>query len=194
MPQRRGRYRHPQTMLKKDNPRHSSEGASPAHRRGLDLIRRPPPTGRSCATRVSFGPHEQARPRLAPRHSRTDPVAEIPPSTRRAPPGAFYRRAKQVLQGAHDSLVQLSGTFRTFAVSLYKIANDIRLMSCRPRAGFAELKIPENEPGSSIMPGTSSCSCHLMYSWITASSCPTVDTKYPRAQKCWPKNLRFLSP
>jgi len=38
-------------------------------------------------------------------------------------------------------------------VSLYKIANDIRLMSCGPRAGFAELSIPENEPGSSIMPG-----------------------------------------
>jgi fumarate hydratase class II len=38
-------------------------------------------------------------------------------------------------------------------MSLYKIANDIRLMSCGPRAGFAELKIPENEPGSSIMPG-----------------------------------------
>jgi len=38
-------------------------------------------------------------------------------------------------------------------VSLYKIANDIRLMSCGPRAGFAELEIPENEPGSSIMPG-----------------------------------------
>src|SRR5262249_15366291 len=44
-------------------------------------------------------------------------------------------------------------TLRTLAVSLYKIANDIRLMSCGPRAGFAELEIPENEPGSSIMPG-----------------------------------------
>jgi len=60
---------------------------------------------------------------------------------------------KFAVQGAHDALVQLSGTFRTLAVSLYKIGNDIRLMSCGPRAGFAELKIPENEPGSSIMPG-----------------------------------------
>jgi fumarate hydratase class II len=60
---------------------------------------------------------------------------------------------KFTVQGAHDALVQLSGTLRTLAVSLYKIANDIRLMSCGPRAGFAELKIPENEPGSSIMPG-----------------------------------------
>ena len=60
---------------------------------------------------------------------------------------------KFTVQGTHDALVQLSGTLRTLAVSLYKIANDIRLMSCGPRAGFAELLIPENEPGSSIMPG-----------------------------------------
>jgi fumarate hydratase class II len=60
---------------------------------------------------------------------------------------------KFTVQGSHDALVQLSGTLRTLAVSLYKVANDIRLMSCGPRAGFAELKIPENEPGSSIMPG-----------------------------------------
>src|ERR1700723_1578354 len=60
---------------------------------------------------------------------------------------------KFAVQGAHDALVQLSGSLRTLAVSLYKIANDIRLMSCGPRAGFAELIIPENEPGSSIMPG-----------------------------------------
>ncbi len=60
---------------------------------------------------------------------------------------------KFAVQGSHDALVQLSGTLRTLAVSLYKIANDIRLMSCGPRAGFAEMTIPENEPGSSIMPG-----------------------------------------
>jgi fumarate hydratase, class II len=60
---------------------------------------------------------------------------------------------KFTVQGSHDALVQLSGTLRTLAVSLYKIGNDIRLMSCGPRAGFAELLIPENEPGSSMMPG-----------------------------------------
>src|SRR5260370_1536182 len=60
---------------------------------------------------------------------------------------------KFAVQGAHDALVQLSGTLRTLAVSLYKIGNDIRLLSCGPRAGFAQLLIPENEPGSSIMPG-----------------------------------------
>jgi len=60
---------------------------------------------------------------------------------------------KFAVQGAHDALVQLSGSLRTLSVSLYKIANDIRLLSCGPRTGFAELMIPANEPGSSIMPG-----------------------------------------
>ena len=60
---------------------------------------------------------------------------------------------KFAAQGAHDALVHLSSALRTLAVSLYKIANDIRLLSCGPRAGFAELVIPTNEPGSSIMPG-----------------------------------------
>jgi fumarate hydratase class II len=60
---------------------------------------------------------------------------------------------KFAAQGAHDALVHLSSALRTLAVSLYKIANDIRLLSCGPRAGFAELLIPTNEPGSSIMPG-----------------------------------------
>src|SRR5262249_61503341 len=60
---------------------------------------------------------------------------------------------KFAVQGSHDDLVQLSATLKTLAVSLFKIANDIRLLSCGPRDGFAELKIPANEPGSSIMPG-----------------------------------------
>jgi fumarate hydratase class II len=60
---------------------------------------------------------------------------------------------KFTVQGAHNALVALSGSMKTLATSLYKIANDIRLMSCGPRAGFAELSIPANEPGSSIMPG-----------------------------------------
>jgi fumarate hydratase class II len=60
---------------------------------------------------------------------------------------------KYAVQGSHDALVQLSGALRTLAVSLYKIANDIRLMSSGPNAGLAELILPANEPGSSIMPG-----------------------------------------
>jgi fumarate hydratase class II len=60
---------------------------------------------------------------------------------------------KFAAQGAHDALVHLSATLRGLAVSLSKIANDIRLLACGPRAGIAELILPENEPGSSIMPG-----------------------------------------
>jgi fumarate hydratase class II len=53
----------------------------------------------------------------------------------------------------HKALVALHGALRTLAVALTKIANDIRLMGSGPRAGLAELRLPENEPGSSIMPG-----------------------------------------
>jgi fumarate hydratase, class II len=60
---------------------------------------------------------------------------------------------KFTVQGSHDALVMLSSTLKTLATSLYKIANDIRLLSCGPRCGFHELDIPSNEPGSSIMPG-----------------------------------------
>jgi len=60
---------------------------------------------------------------------------------------------KFTVQGAHDALVQLSGTLKTLATSLFKIASDIRILSCGPRCGFHELDIPANEPGSSIMPG-----------------------------------------
>jgi fumarate hydratase, class II len=60
---------------------------------------------------------------------------------------------KFTVQGAHDALVQFSGTLKTLAVSLYKIANDIRLLTSGPNTGFAEIIIPANEPGSSIMPG-----------------------------------------
>jgi fumarate hydratase class II len=60
---------------------------------------------------------------------------------------------KFAAQGAHDALAHLSGALRTLAGSLFKIANDIRLVACGPRAGLGELLLPENEPGSSIMPG-----------------------------------------
>lgn len=54
---------------------------------------------------------------------------------------------------AHDAFVEMSGMLNTIAVSLYKIANDIRLLGSGPRSGLGELSLPENEPGSSIMPG-----------------------------------------
>ena len=54
---------------------------------------------------------------------------------------------------AHDAMVELSGMLRTVAASLFKIANDIRFLGSGPRCGLGELMLPENEPGSSIMPG-----------------------------------------
>jgi fumarate hydratase class II len=54
---------------------------------------------------------------------------------------------------AHDTMVELSGVLNVIAVALTKIANDIRLLGSGPRCGLGELKLPENEPGSSIMPG-----------------------------------------
>ena len=57
------------------------------------------------------------------------------------------------VMGAHDALIMASSMLKTLAVSLYKIANDIRLLASGPRAGLNELHLPANEPGSSIMPG-----------------------------------------
>ncbi|GBC06747.1 hypothetical protein RclHR1_07010003 [Rhizophagus clarus] len=54
---------------------------------------------------------------------------------------------------SHDAIVEVSGSLNTVAVSLMKIANDIRLLGSGPRCGFGEISLPENEPGSSIMPG-----------------------------------------
>ena len=72
---------------------------------------------------------------------------------------------------AHDAMVQMSGTLKTVAAALFKIAQDIRLLGSGPRCGLGELLLPENEPGSSIMPGkvnptqceamTQVC-CHVM--------------------------------
>jgi fumarate hydratase class II len=60
---------------------------------------------------------------------------------------------KYAALSAHDEIVFASGALKTLAVSLMKIANDIRLLASGPRAGLGELTLPENEPGSSIMPG-----------------------------------------
>ena len=54
---------------------------------------------------------------------------------------------------AHDALVQLSGALKSAAAGIYKLAHDIRMLGSGPRCGLGELKLPENEPGSSIMPG-----------------------------------------
>jgi fumarate hydratase class II len=69
--------------------------------------------------------------------------------------GKRFRAAenKFAALSAHDGMVDVSASLRTLAIALYKLASDVRLYAMGPRAGIAELKIPENEPGSSIMPG-----------------------------------------
>ncbi len=69
--------------------------------------------------------------------------------------GLPFRAAtnKFAVMASHDGLVHAMAQLRLLAVSLLKIANDLRLLACGPRAGLAELHLPENEPGSSIMPG-----------------------------------------
>ncbi|HBO81952.1 MAG TPA: class II fumarate hydratase, partial [Cupriavidus sp.] len=59
---------------------------------------------------------------------------------------------RYALQAAHDALADLSGALNTTASSFLKIARDFMLLGSGPRAGFAELQLPANEPGSSIMP------------------------------------------
>ena len=69
--------------------------------------------------------------------------------------GAAFTSAENKFEplAAHDSMVEMSGALKTIAVSLFKIANDIRFLASGPRCGLGELLLPENEPGSSIMPG-----------------------------------------
>lgn len=74
-------------------------------------------------------------------------IAEITELTFVSAPNKFAALA------GHDALVMASGALKTLAASLMKIANDLRWMGSGPRAGLGELRLPENEPGSSIMPG-----------------------------------------
>jgi len=74
-------------------------------------------------------------------------IAELTGLPFRSAPNLFAALA------AHDALVHASGTLRVLAVSLMKIANDVRWLGSGPRSGLGELELPENEPGSSIMPG-----------------------------------------
>jgi fumarate hydratase, class II len=79
--------------------------------------------------------------------------------------GLGFRTAENKFEAlaTHDALVELSGQLNTLAVALTKIANDIRLLGSGPRAGIGELTLPENEPGSSIMPGkVNPTQCEMM--------------------------------
>ncbi len=91
--------------------------------------------GTGVAAEKAFGP-------LVARH-----VSEITGLPFSSAPNKF------AVQGAHDAMVMASGLLKTIAVSLYKIASDIRLLASGPRCGLQELTLPANEPGSSMMPG-----------------------------------------
>ena len=76
------------------------------------------------------------------------------PNWPRAPASAFATAPnKFAALAGHDALVAVHGTLKTLATALMKIANDVRWMASGPRSGLGEITIPENEPGSSIMPG-----------------------------------------
>lgn len=94
---------------------------------------------------TAVGTGLNTHPEFAPRMAAT--LAELTGLPFVSAPNKFEALA------AHDALVWAHGALRTLAVALHKIANDIRWMASGPRAGLAEIRIPENEPGSSIMPG-----------------------------------------
>ena len=97
----------------------------------------------------------RAAPPSAPGSTRQAGFAErFAASCARAHRLALRHRANKFeALAAHDAIVELSGALNVLAVSLMKIANDIRLLGSGPRCGIGELHLPENEPGSSIMPG-----------------------------------------
>ncbi len=94
---------------------------------------------------TAVGTGINAHPEFAERAARK--VAELTDLPFRSHPNKFAALS------AHDELVAASGSLKTLAASLMKIANDIRWLASGPRCGLGELTIPENEPGSSIMPG-----------------------------------------
>jgi fumarate hydratase class II len=105
----------------------------------LERVGQIPLGGTAVGTGLNTHPEFAARVR--------DLLAEQTGLTISAPPDPFEAQA------ARDSLVEVSGALKTLAVSLTKIANDIRLMGSGPRAGLAEIALPELQKGSSIMPG-----------------------------------------
>ena len=94
---------------------------------------------------TAVGTGLNAHPEFAERAARK--IAELTGLPFRSHPNKFAALS------AHDELVFASGALKTLAASLMKIANDVRWLASGPRAGFGELVLPENEPGSSIMPG-----------------------------------------
>ena len=82
---------------------------------------------------------------------------------------------------AHDAMVEVSGACNVLACSIMKIANDIRFLGSGPRCGLGELSLPENEPGSSIMPGK------VSYYYKSSAACDKYDyNAYPCIGESYP--------
>ncbi len=116
-------------------------------RMGVERLDATPAARRGAAPRRNGGGHRHQR---AGRIRRSGDRRAA--STRQACPLTEARDHFEA-QGARDALVELSGQLRTIAVSLTKIANDLRWMGSGPRAGLGEINLPDLQPGSSIMPG-----------------------------------------
>jgi fumarate hydratase class II len=84
---------------------------------------------------------------------------------------------------AHDAMVMTHGAINTVAMSCFKIANDIRFLGSGPRSGLGELALPENEPGSSIMPGkVNPTQCEALTQVAPRSTATTPPSALPAAR------------
>ena len=138
---------------------HPPDGRRPGHPRpgvrrlrGAGPARRP--AGRGDAAPGRPDPARRHRHRHRPQHPPRVRRQGARAARRRHRPGRSPARSTAFeAQGNRDALVELSGALKVYAVSLNKIANDLALMGSGPRAGLAELRLPELQKGSSIMPG-----------------------------------------
>ena len=143
---------------RQDRP-HAPDGCDPADTRPGDLGLGPASRQWPQARRridpapLRAGPGRNGRRHGIECHTRSSPCA-WPPSWRGSPGYPFVTAPNkfEALSG-HDALLFAHGALKTLAASLMKIANDVRWMASGPRSGLGEILIPENEPGSSIMPG-----------------------------------------
>src|SRR5947199_4668939 len=115
---------------------------------------------------TAVGTGLNAHPEFAERAAKA--IAELTGLPFRSHPNKFAALS------AHDEIVFAQGAMETLAASLMKISNDIRWLASGPRSGLGELEIPENEPGSSIMPGkVNPPQCEAMTRVCVRDHCPT---------------------
>ena len=138
---------------------HPPDGRRPGHPRpGVRRLRGAGPARGSSGSRRRCAGSARSRSAAPPPAPGSTPTRSSPPRCgRSSPPTPGWRSPARSTafeaQGNRDALVELSGALKVYAVSLNKIANDLALMGSGPRAGLAELRLPELQKGSSIMPG-----------------------------------------